>query len=142
MNIIIISKGGTLYHVSTLINQSPDYDYTINIVDGQNYSSNPCFPIPFNTTHNIIINFNTSNIGQFNDWYPSECSRYNNDFYGIDNKYIFKGGQSLIFNNLIVDNYSQLSIIQSDEIQCNDCKFINIDHEFPYLHLIQTKLSD
>ena len=138
---MIKKKGGTFYHVSMLINQATNSitnDHIINIVDGQNYSSNPCFPIPFNITYKIIINFNTTNIKQFNDWYPSQCEVYDID----NNQYIFQDGHSLIINNLIVHNYSQLSIIQSDEIQCNNCKFINIHvvDQLPY-HLIQAKLS-
>ena len=128
-----------------LMNQSTNttttnHYYTINIMDGQNASLNPCFPISFNITYNIIINFNTTNIGQFNDWYPSECSKYNYILVNISsNKYLFKGGQSLTFNNLIIDNPFDVAIIHSNEVQCNNCKFVNIylNHQ----HIINATLS-
>eukprot|EP01084_Bolivina_argentea_P157515 274480_1 len=125
----------SLYYVSTLITllsiNSTNEDYIINIIDGQNYTTNsqtnttvynPCLPIPFKLSNDITINFNKTNIRDFHDWYPPTCD----NITGYNNSYMFDGGKSLTINNLVINNHNILPFIHSVKIQCNDCIFMNI----------------
>eukprot|EP01084_Bolivina_argentea_P258748 436350_1 len=121
----------TLYYVSTLIQLSKNNVHIINIIDGQSHTINiqnnntiynPCLPMPFDSSNDVTINFNKTNIHQFRDWYPTECDNSNH----YDNQYMFDGGKSLTMNNLVISDHNILPFIHSAKIQCNDCLFMDI----------------
>ena len=73
----------------------------------------------------VTINFNSSNINQFSDWFPSVCRSGS-----YDNEYMFDGAQNWILNNLNVTGYSEYDIVRTESdfgsITCNDCYFKDI----------------
>ena len=102
-------EGGTLFHVSELINAVIFSNASITIIDGQNKEIianstdndyNPCLPQPLYLGKRVTVTF-SSNITSFGDWFPAICS---NDS-GYSNEYMFDGAQQWTINNLIVEDY-------------------------------------
>ena len=145
--------GATIYYISHLVNTDADQyhdDYEINIIDGQNETQieqyihenntnnwDPCLPKRFNTNpSSITITFDTNNINDLNDWYPMSICYNNSNKY--KNEYLFDGGNSLIINDLMVNNFvissrsnNDYSLIRTFDsvnasIHCINCKFIHI----------------
>eukprot|EP01084_Bolivina_argentea_P002505 4628_1 len=145
---------GTLYQASLNINNRAYIFDEINLIyvmDGQNESAisrhlilndtfgyDPCLPMPFKSSKNIEINFNSSEIYNSDQWLPPNiCDYQNNSFKNI---YIFDGGKTLTMNNLVINNYSHYPFIRNinsphAEILCNHCTFTNISSiSYPLIH--------
>eukprot|EP01083_Nonionella_stella_P098536 277138_1 len=142
---------GTLYKASELIQLSStnvSTSFCINVLDGQNQNEitkyhtsnsvssngyNPCLPMLFNATLDIVITFNPQTIHDLNDWYPRTVCESIMDKHYL-NEYMFDGGKSLQINNLIINNYGThhfypfiRSIAEHNaSITCNKCTFESI----------------
>ena len=128
-------EGGTLFHVSELINAVIFSNASITIIDGQNKEIianstdndyNPCLPQPLYLGKRVTVTF-SSNITSFGDWFPTICVNAS----GYSNEYMFDGAQQWTINNLIVEDYdSGYGLMRSEsfhaEISCNHCSFSNI----------------
>ena len=130
-------EGGTLFHVSELINAVIFSNASITIIDGQNEvvianstdnDYNPCLPQPLYLGKRVTVTF-SSNITSFSDWFPAICV---NDS-GYSNEYMFDGAQQWTINNLIVEDYDSgngYALMRSTsfhaDIECNHCSFSNI----------------
>ena len=149
---IIHIEGGTLFHASDLVNRLLISDISITIIDGQNeevisssnyssdYGYNPCIPLPIAMDKRMTMTF-SSNITSFTDWFPSICKNES----GLDNVYIFDGGQTWSIQKLIVEDYVASDwyyIMQSGseyaDIECIDCVFTNITNDGSSYHLFDT----
>lgn len=132
-------EGGTLFHVSELINGLSARSITITIIDGQNVDSianhsnseyHPCLPMPIDIDKEVNIMF-TFNITSFVDWFPPICTNYRN----IVNQYMFDGARRWNIQNLRVENYvvnkrhgyglARCSKMDGD-IMCTHCHFKSI----------------
>ena len=151
--------GGTLFHVSELINKQLAYSASITIIDGQNEESianhsnndynptvyNPCLPMTIANDIGIDITF-TVNISSFIDWFPSICRKWSE--YG--NEYMFDGAQRWNIHNLrveeyTVDNNNRYGLVrcsQSDgDVVCTQCYFKKITNALPDRPLFEIKGS-
>ena len=111
--------GGTLFHVSKLINYVYlDSDYAdIYVIDGQsitlmqeykqeNESWNPCLPMTFNNNKSVSITFGNNNEHNiWREWYPFNVCDYPNNIGKYNNSYLFHGGKSLSLQNLYIYDY-------------------------------------
>eukprot|EP01084_Bolivina_argentea_P309866 536024_1 len=139
----------TLYFASILINEGVNNHNEIYIVDGQNITQilfyqqlnnthnwDPCIPTRFYGNKSLAITFNIEYINHLRDWYPLEICSQPLVHTNYKNQYLFDGGNTIIINNLIIDDYSidgkrSYPFIQSAEyinasVTCNNCSFINI----------------
>ena len=92
-------KGGTLYHVSMVINQFSYQKFEIIIIDGQNLTQikykqlsntnqwNPCIQCHLYGIYQYHFVDNKSN--NFRDWYPLEICDYPYNFVSYKNDYLF-----------------------------------------------------
>ena len=130
-------EGGSLYHVSEIIDNVIFTTISITIIDGQNKNAinnitdsehNPCLPMTMTRDKRINITF-SSNITSFRDWFPSICFNHNDSVI----EYMFDGAQKWNFENLIVDDYDSgngYALIRTvsfhGDITCKHCTFSNI----------------
>eukprot|EP01084_Bolivina_argentea_P155410 270827_1 len=146
-----LSSRGTLYHVSTLINNISYVNFfivTVSVIDGQNEAQisehinnptiyHPCIPMPLLILHGYHLNFvfDTTNIKTMTDWFPEICATLNKTQYiNTHFFYIFRQFtnnydvqiDSEMFTNLIINDYtfdanSLLAILWSNSLVGSDC---------------------
>ena len=131
------SEGGTLYHVSAIINNAIFTTMSITIIDGQNEEAidnitdteyNPCLPMTLTRDKRINITF-SPNVTSFRQWFPSSCSNHDDSV----TEYLFDGAQHWNFKNLIVEDYdsgNEYALVRTvsffGDITCFNCTFSNI----------------
>ena len=145
-------EGGTLYHVSELINELGSYYVSVTIIDGQNEETitrnlhneyNPCLPLTIEDIYIDIIF--SSEITSFEDWFPSICTQ-NKEYR---NEYMFDGGFELNIHNLRVNDYTVdsnggyglMRCSSGNSTYCTDCHFENITNQLSGRPLFTTNES-
>eukprot|EP01084_Bolivina_argentea_P047931 88365_1 len=141
----ITNPCGTLYFVSSCIQNSLNSEFVIIVMDGQNKSDinqyhqlqntdnyDPCLPIPFDGEKQITIQFITEQI--MDDLFPKDICDLDNNIYL--NEYIFDGGNVLNIIYWNVNSYtshtnSSYGLIRNFDnlnasVICNSCVFSNI----------------